>query len=259
MRGWINEAYQWLQQCSIVSDYAIHWFGLELLCSILPTFICPFIQHPSTFIHLSFQHSFIHSFNHPSIHPSIYPSPIHPIFLHLSIQPQPIHPSIQLSSIQQSIFQTVIHPFIAILSCCIFLSGWHSHWQCPLQGVPQPRGASKGCPPTDSAWHHQPVCDRRGRQPHWGQPLQRGVERTAGGTGPARWGMGLVLFLPGTGEGLGIEDLERLQGGDWHFVSSGDRREVREKGIAERKVYCRRVCLLWGQTAAWCRGHWKRA
>lgn len=185
MRGWINEAYQWLQQCSIVSDYAIHWFGLELLCSILPTFICPFIQHPSTFIHLSFQHSFIHSFNHPSIHPSIYPSPIHPIFLHLSIQPQPIHPSIQLSSIQQSIFQTVIHPFIAIVSCCIFLSGWHSHWQCPLQGVPQPRGASEGCPPPGAAWHHQPVCDRRGRQPHWGQPLQRGVERTAGGTGPA--------------------------------------------------------------------------
>ena len=147
MRGWINEAYQWLQQCSIVSDYAIHWFGLELCVpSIQPSSAHSSNIHPSTFIHPSLHLSFIHLPNLPS-----------------SIYPTSTYPSMKLSSIQQSIFPTVIHPFIWILSCCVFLSGWHSHWQCPLQGVPQPRGASKGCPPTGSAWHHQPVCDRRGR------------------------------------------------------------------------------------------------
>uniref|UniRef100_A0A8C3YTV7 Phosphofructokinase, liver type n=1 Tax=Catagonus wagneri TaxID=51154 RepID=A0A8C3YTV7_9CETA len=69
-------------------------------------------------------------------------------------------------------------------------AGWHGHRQRPLQGLHHAGGAPGGGLQPGPARHHQPVCHRRGRQPHGSQHLPQRVGQPAGGAGERRQDLG---------------------------------------------------------------------
>lgn len=69
----------------------------------------------------------------------------------------------------------------------VFRAGRYGHRQRPLQGLHHAGGAPGGGLQPSPAWHHQPVCHWRGRQPHGSQHLPQRVGQPAGGAGERRW------------------------------------------------------------------------